>query len=189
MASMAAMVVAIYVVQIVLRMRAEEAEGTLEPLLAAGVSRSRWVLGNILNAVGGAVVLVLAYSVSMGIGAGLVIGDTATQVRQLVAAGLVQLPAVLLVGACALAAVALLPRFAGPLSWAVVITSLLVGPTFGPPLGLPDRVQDLSPFTHVPTIPATDLTVAPLLVLAVACLTLAAIGAAAIRRRNLMLPA
>ena len=52
MASMAAMVVAIYVVQIVLRMRAEEAEGTLEPLLAAGVSRSRWVVGNILNAVG-----------------------------------------------------------------------------------------------------------------------------------------
>lgn len=189
MASMAAMVVAIYVVQIVLRMRAEEAEGTLEPLLATGVSRSRWVLGNVLNAVGGAAVLILAYSASMGIGAGLVIGDTPTQIRQLVAAGLVQVPAILLVGACALAAVALLPRLAGPLSWAVAIIALLVGPTFGPPLGLPDRVQDLSPFTHVPTIPATDLDVAPLLVLAVASLTLGAVGAAAIRRRNLALPA
>ncbi len=189
LASMAAMVVAIYLVQIILRMRAEEAEGTLEPLLASGVSRSRWVAAYLLNAVGGATVLMAAYSISTALGAGLVLGDTGAQLRQMVAAGLVQLPAVLLVGACALAVVALVPRFAGPLAWAAVITAAMLGPTFGPPLGLPALVLDLSPFTHVPTVPATDLTLPPLLVLAGTCLTLTAIGVIGIRRRSLALPA
>jgi ABC-2 type transport system permease protein len=189
MAAMAAMVVAVYVVQIVLRMRADEADGTLEPLLASGVTRTRWILGYVLNAAGGAVVLILGYSVGMGVGAGLVLGDTSAQVGQVVVAGLVQLPAVLVVGACALAFVALLPRFASPLSWALVIVSLLFGPTFGPPLGLPQGVLDLSPFTHVPMVPASDLVVVPLLALAVAGVALAVLGAAVIRRRSLVLPA
>lgn len=189
MASMAAMVVAIYVVQIVLRMRADEADGTLESLLASGVSRTRWILGYVVNAVGGAVLLVVAYSVSMGVGAGLVLGDTATQVGQMVLAGLVQLPATLVVGACALAVVALLPRIAVPVAWALVIASLLLGPLFGPPLGLHQRILDLSPFTHVPTVPATDVDVLPLLVLAVLGVLLGAFGTAVIRRRSLVLPA
>lgn len=189
MASMAAMVVAIYLVQIILRMRAEEAEGTLEPLLASGVTRSRWVAGYLVNALGGATLLMAAYAVSTGVGAGLVLGDTGVRVRQMVAAGLVQLPAVLLVGSIALVAVALVPRYAGSLAWAVVITSMALGPTFGPPLGLPAPILDLSPFTHVPTVPATDLTVAPLLVLAGICVTVGAVGATGLRRRNLALPA
>ena len=189
MASMAGMVVAVYIVQIILRMRADEADGNLESLLASGVTRPRWVLGYVLNAVGGATILLVAYSISMGIGAGLVLGDTPTQVGQLVVAGLVQLPAVLVVGACALAVVALMPRFASALTWAVVISSLLLGPIFGPPLGIPEKILDLSPFTHVPTAPATDVTAPPLLILAGICLALAAIGTTALRRRSLALPA
>ena len=48
---MAGMFVAIYVVQILLRLRVDEAGGTLEPVLASGVSRSRWVLSHVVNAV------------------------------------------------------------------------------------------------------------------------------------------
>lgn len=189
MASMAAMVVAIYVVQIILRMRTDEASGTLEPLLASGVTRSRWLAGYVVNAVGGAGLLMVAYSVSMGLGAGLVLGDPATNVGQMLTAGLVQLPAVLLVGSCALAAVALVPRFATPVAWAVVIASLLLGPMFGPPLGVPEWLLDVSPFTHVPPVPASDVTALPLLLLAGLCLALAGLGVTALRRRSLALPA
>ena len=174
----------IYVVQVILRMRADEAEGTLEPLLASGVTRSRWVGAYVVNAVGGSVVLILGYSVSMGLGVGLVLGETSANIRQTVTAGLVQLPAVFLVGAGALAAVALLPRLAPPLAWGVVIVSLLLGPTFGPPLGVPERILDFSPFTHVPPVPATDATAPPLLILGGICLTLTAIATAAIRSRS-----
>ena len=47
---MAGMAVAIYAVQILLRMRAEEADGRLESVLAASVSRPRWLLSYLLNA-------------------------------------------------------------------------------------------------------------------------------------------
>ena len=50
MVEMVGMVVAVYAVQILLRMRAEEADGPLEPVLATAVSRPRWVMSHILNA-------------------------------------------------------------------------------------------------------------------------------------------
>jgi hypothetical protein len=64
-----------------------------------------------------------------------------------------------------------------------------LGPIFGPPLGVPERVLDLSPFTHVPTVPATAASGPPLLVLTGMFVTLTALGAAALRRRSLVLPA
>jgi ABC-2 type transport system permease protein len=189
MALMAAMVVGIYVVQIFLRMRADEADGTLEPLLASGVTRPKWVLGYLVNALGGAVLLMMLYSASMGFVAGQTLGDTPAQLRNMLTAGLVQLPAVLVVGACALAAVGWVPRYASPIAWTVVIVSMFLGPMFGPPLGVPDSALNISPFTHVPTVPATDVTAPPLVVLTVACVALAALGTLAIRRRSLVLPA
>ena len=46
---------------------------------------------------------------------------------------------------------ALLPRWAGPVSWAVVMVSILLGPLFGAAtFQLPPWVQDISPFTHIP---------------------------------------
>ncbi len=186
---MAGMFVAIYVVQILLRMRVDEAGGTLESVLATGVTRPRWVLGDVLNAAAGAVVLILVFAVSMGLTAGQVLGDTTTQVREMAEAGLVQLPGILLLGGVIVVLLALLPRWAVPLSWALLVTALVLGPMFGPTLGLPHWAQDLSPFTHIPKAPATDVTAAPLLILASICVALAVAGVVAIRRRNLILPA
>ena len=81
---MAGMFVAIYLVQVLLRMRVDETDGTLEPVLASGVTRTRWLWGHVLNAVAGCVVLVVLFAVSMGLAAGQVLGGTATQVRELV---------------------------------------------------------------------------------------------------------
>jgi ABC-2 type transport system permease protein len=71
----------------------------------------------------------------------------------------------------------------------MLVAALMIGPLFGPSLGLPVWMQDLSPFTHIPNAPAADVTAAPLVGLAVACLALGLAGLAAIRRRNLLLPA
>jgi ABC-2 type transport system permease protein len=189
MVELAGMAAAIYVVQILLRMRSDEAGGTLEALLATGVSRSRWVAGHALTALVGAVILLLAFSVSMGLTAGQALGDTGTHVRAMTAAGLVQLPAIAVVGAVVVAAVGLLPRWSAPVSWAWLLAAVLLGPTFGESIGLPAWVQEASPFTHVPNAPATDVTAAPLVVLTAACLGLVGLGAVAIHRRNLVLPA
>ncbi|MGH8827707.1 MAG: ABC transporter permease [Jiangellaceae bacterium] len=185
---MAGMFVAIYVVQILLRMRADEAGGTVESVLATGVSRPRWMLSHVVNASTGAVVLILIFAVSMGLATGLVLGDTSTQVREMAQAGLVQLPGILVVGGVVVVLVALLPGWAVPLSWAFLVASLVLGPMFGPSLGVPQWAQDASPFTHTPNVPATDLTAAPLVVLAGICVGLGVAGVVAIRRRNLVLP-
>ena len=89
---MAGMAVAIYVVQILLRMRADEADGTVESVLSTAVDRPGWVLGHVVNAAAGAVVLMLVFAVGMGLTAGQVLGDTGTQLRELTTAALVQLP-------------------------------------------------------------------------------------------------
>ncbi|MFL6099403.1 MAG: ABC transporter permease [Actinomycetales bacterium] len=50
---MAGMFVAIYLVQVLLRMRADETGGTLESILASGVTRTRWLAGHLVNAIAG----------------------------------------------------------------------------------------------------------------------------------------
>ena len=187
---MAGMAVAIYAVQMLLRMRAEEAGGQLEPTLAAAVSRPRWMMSHILNAGLGALALLLVFAVSMGLAAGLVLGDVPAQLGALVAAGLVQLPGIMVIGGAVVALTALLPRWASPLSWTAVMAFILVGPLFGAAtMQLPQWVQDISPFTHVPKVPAADVTTVPILSLVALSAVLAVAGLVAFRRRNLALPA
>jgi len=147
---MAGMFVAIYLVQVLLRMRVDEADGTLESVLASGFTRTRWLWGHLMNAIAGCVALTVLFAVSMGLTAGQVLGDTGTQVRELVWAGLVQIPGILVVGTAVAAVLCVVPRWSVPASWAILLSALVVGPMFGPGLNLPAWVQDLSPFTHSP---------------------------------------
>jgi ABC-2 type transport system permease protein len=187
---MAGMAVAIYVVQMLLRMRAEETTGTLEPTLAAAVSRPRWVMSHILNAGLGALALLLVFAVSMALAAGSVLGDVPAQLGALVAAALVQLPGIMVIGGTVVALTALLPRWASPLSWTLVLVAILVGPLFGAAtMQLPQWVQNISPFTHVPKVPAADVTTVPILSLVALSAVLAVAGLVAFRHRNLALPA
>lgn len=188
-AEMAGMAVAVYVVQTLLRMRAEEAEGPLESLLASAVSRPRWAVSHVLNAATGAVGLLLVFAVSSGLTAGQVLGDTPARLRTTTEAVLVQLPAILVIGAGVIAVTGLLPRRAGPVSWSGLLASLLLGPMFAPNMDLPQWVQDISPFTHTPKAPADGITAAPVVTLLVVSVALAAAGIMSFRRRNLVLPA
>ena len=125
----------------------------------------------------------------MGITGGQVLGGTASLLRDLVGAALVQLPAIGVLGAAVVALVMLVPRWSVGLSWALVVFAIFVGPMFGPSLGLPTWLLDLSPFTHVPNAPAVAISLGPVLGLLAVCALLAGAGAVAMRHRNLALPA
>jgi ABC-2 type transport system permease protein len=189
MMGMAGMAAAIYIVQVLLCMRTEEADGLLEPVLATAVSRARWMAGHAAVAVLGGTAMVLLFATGMGLTAGAVLGDPAGEVGTLAGASLVQLPGILVIGALVVAATGLLPRVAAALSWAVLIAAILVGPLFGPTLDVPGWVRDLSPFTHVPKAPAVPVTAGPLVALLAVVAALAVTGVVALRRRNLALPA
>ena len=130
---MAGMAVAIYAVQILLRMRAEEADGRLESVLAASVSRPRWLLSHLLNAGLGALLLLLVFGASMGLAAGAVRGDVPAELRALIGAALVQLPAILLIAGLVIALAGLLPRAATAFSWAALMVAVPSGPCSAPP--------------------------------------------------------
>jgi len=186
---MAGMAAAIYVVQVLLRLRTEEADGPLEPLLAAAVGRIRWAAGHAVAATVGAAVLLLLFAIGAGITVGGVLGDPAGQVVRLAGAGLVQLPAVLVIAALVVATVGLVPRFAGVVSWAALMAAIIIGPLFGPSLKLPQWAQDLSPFTHLPKAPAVAVSATPVLALIAVIAVLTITGLTSLRRRNLSLPA
>ena len=189
MMQIAGMAVAIYVVALLLRLHHDETQGTLEPVLGTAVSRLRWLGAYAVNALAGATVLILVFAVSMGITGGLALGGTASMLRDLAGAALVQLPAIGVLGALVVTVVMVLPRWSVGLSWLLVVFFVFVGPMFGPSLGLPNWLLDLSPFTHVPNAPATAINVAPLLGLCLFIVVVGAVGVLTLRRRNLALPA
>jgi ABC-2 type transport system permease protein len=189
MMQMAGMAVAAYAITLLLRLHHDEAQGVLEPVLGTAVSRLRWLGAYAINALGGAVLLMLLFATAMSFTGGRVLGDTASLLNDMVIAALVQLPAVAVLGAAVVAVVMLLPRWSVGSSWALFVISIFVGPMFGPSLGLPTWLLDLSPFTHVPNAPAVAVTIAPVLGLVLVCLLLAAGGALVLRHRDLALPA
>jgi ABC-2 type transport system permease protein len=185
MIEFAGIMAAIYAVQVLLRMHEEEVRGRLEPVLATGVSRLRWVMSYLLCAGLGAVVLLLVFAVGMALTAGQALGDTSGLLREMIGAASAQLPAVLVIAAAVVAVFALLPRWAVPVSWLLLGASVLLSPMFGTSLGLPQWVLDLSPFTYqkAPALETSTVAIIALLGVAVA---LVAVGVAAFRRRDLV---
>lgn len=181
---MMAIAVAGYAVQALLRMRGEEAAGRLEPVLATAVSRPRWMLAHVGLVTVGIVVLQALTGAATGLAYGLVSGDVPGKVVSLTGAALVFVPAIEVVAALAVLAFGGFPAWSAGLSWGVLALCLIFG-FLGSLLGLPQTVRDLSPFTHVPALPAAEVTAAPLIWLAAIAVAAGAAGVALFRRRDL----
>ena len=176
MAGMLGMVAALYVVQSVLRLHAEETSQRAEPVLANAVGRLRWASGHLLIAFGGAVLIMLLGGLGLAAGYGQSLGS-------ILGACLVQLPAIWTIGALAVLLHGVSPTVA-PAAWGVAGFVLLLG-WIGPALELPDPVLKLSPFAHLPKLPGGEMTWTPLLVLTAIALVLAGVGLGALRRRDM----
>jgi ABC-2 type transport system permease protein len=169
-------------IQAALRMRSEETAGHLEALLATALSRRAWAAAYIAVAMGGSVVVLTAN----GLGAGLadaINSNDAGRLPRLLAAGVAPAPAVWVVVGAAFALFGLVPR-AVAAAWGVLgVCAVLT--VFGPLLALPGWVLDLSPFKHVPQLPAAGFSAAPLVWLALVAAALTVLGMVAFRRRDL----
>ncbi|MCT9931185.1 ABC transporter permease [Planotetraspora sp. A-T 1434] len=171
-----------FAVQTLLRLRSEEAGGRAEAVLATAVGRVRWVVSHLACAAGGAAAMLVFAGAGAGIADAAVGGDEG--VMTLIGAGLAQLPAALTVAGFVLLVFGGLPRLLVTLAWAGLVVSIAFG-LLGDVLGLPRQVRDLSPFSHVPSIPAVDATAGPIVALVAVAAVLAAAGMALFRRRDL----
>ena len=94
-----------------------------------------------------------------GLGAGLadaINSHDASQLPRLLLAGVVPAPAVWVVVGATVVLFGFVPR-AAVAAWGLLGACVLLS-VLGPLLGLPDWVLDLSPFQHVPQLPAADFS-------------------------------
>ncbi|GIJ80215.1 ABC-2 type transport system permease protein [Micromonospora phaseoli] len=177
-----ALTVGVYAVLAVQSLRAEEAEGRAESVLATAVSRRAWLGSHVAVAALGVPWLLLVAGLGMGIGAAVSTGD-AGLLGDLVLGHLAHTPAVWLVLAAAALLYAAAPR-ALPVVWVVLGYGLIAG-YFAPILEIPEGALRLSPFEHVGEYPLEEVSVVAVVVLAVLAGGLVQAAVTVFRRRDL----
>ncbi|MEU1181309.1 ABC transporter permease [Streptomyces sp. NPDC005820] len=176
MVGMLGLIASLYVVASVLRLHGEETSGRAEPVLANAVGRLRWAGGHLLIAFGGSALIMLLAGLGFVVGHGKEAGP-------ILAACLVQLPAVWVIGGLAVLLYGTAPRLA-PAAWGVAGAALLIG-WIGPALDAPRFVLDLSPFGHLPKLPGGEMGWGPVGVLLLLAGVLVAGGLMGLRRRDM----
>jgi ABC-2 type transport system permease protein len=176
-----AIIASVYVVLAALRARAEENAGRAEPVLATAVSRIRWLASHLVVVMIGSAVMMLAAGLGFGVSGAASTGDTAL-VGTLVGAALAYLPALWVAAGFAILLVGFAPKVA-MLAWLVPLYSFVVS-YLGQLLQFPQWTNNLSPFGHVPQLPADEPAATPLVVLTALAAVLVAGGLLAFRERE-----
>jgi ABC-2 type transport system permease protein len=179
------MLAAGYAVQATLRLRGEEAELRAEPVLATATPRTGWAGSHLVVAAAGSAAVLAVGGLLAGLAHGLRAGDLGGELPRVLGGAMVQLPAVWVMAAVGAALFGLAPRLVVGATWAVLAVVLFVT-MFGEPLQLSRLLIDLSPFTHLPRLPAAAFTATPLAWLLAVAAVLAAAGLAGFRRRDLL---
>jgi ABC-2 type transport system permease protein len=172
-----------YAIQATLRLRAEETSGRAEPVLATAVGRLQWAASHLVFSVMGSALVLVAAGLTVGLTYGATTPDLGRQLSRVLEGALVQVPAVWVMAAVAVALVGLAPRFAG-VAWGVLGLCVILG-LVGAALQLDQWVMNLSPFTHLPKVPGGALAATPLVVLLAVALALGGAGLAGLRRREI----
>ncbi|WP_426595607.1 ABC transporter permease [Cellulomonas sp. McL0617] len=179
--SMVGIIAAISGVQVMLKVRAEEMEDRVEPLMAGSVARARYYGSNVLVAlisptifilIAGTLIALLASGADLGVS----FSDVFLQ-------AVVTVPAMWTVVAVSVAVVGARPKVSIA-AWLGVLASFvltILGPTFG----LDDWVLGISPFWHVPNASAANPDWSGLGWISLFTLGFLLVGFAGFRRRDL----
>ncbi len=159
--SIGAIVITCFVATVVGHGGAEEQDGRTEEVLATATTRSTTFAAVAVLALGGALWLMLVTGASMALGT---LGADVSA-GSVLSAALVQVPAVWVVAGLALLAVAVRSTWALA-GWVLVVAFFLLGP-LAELLRLPGWVAGLSPYSHVPKVPAEAFHPTPELALTV----------------------
>ncbi|HQR80420.1 MAG TPA: ABC transporter permease [Actinomycetota bacterium] len=179
--SILGIVVTAYGIEAASRLGSEEAEGHVEVLLSAPVSRLRWWATHLLIAASGVLVIMALTGMAVGAGVVMATGDTGMLTTTFTAA-LARVPAAWLFTGLVVAAFGWMPRRIA-LVWGLFALALAIG-EFGPLWDAPQWLMDLSPFVHSPRLPAPDSSLGGLLPLIVVSVVLTLAGLLGWRRRD-----
>jgi ABC-2 type transport system permease protein len=182
--SFSGLIAAGFAVSAVLRLRSEETEYRADPVLATSVNRIAWGLSHLIMCLVGTIAILLTVGLGMGLGYTYRAGGGGAEIGRLVAAGLAQAPAALVIGGIAAALFGLAPRASVAGSWSVLGVAVLML-FLGATLQLSHWVLDVSPFSHVPKLPGGTASAAPMLWLCLIALGLGVASLVGLRRRDI----
>jgi ABC-2 type transport system permease protein len=177
-----ALIASAYSIRTVLKLKSEEDALRTEAVLATATARPRYAWSHLLYGLAGPALILAFASLLAGATYGSIVGDVAGQVPRVMTAGLGNLPAVWVVTGSAMAIYGIAPRFSSA-SWGVLVVCLVLG-QLGQILQFPQWALNLSPFSHIPPIPAEDFVATPFLVLLAIAGLLVLGGVSGFRRRD-----
>ncbi|MGO4245605.1 ABC transporter permease [Paenarthrobacter sp. RAF54_2] len=170
-------------IQVVLRLRAEEAEGRAELLLPTPRSPARWLAANLILSAASAVVVAVVAGTAATLGLALS-GVASGPPGLLVGAALAHVPAAVVFVAVTSVAFATIPRMSIAFGWGFLAVGLVLG-QFGELMRLPAWLQDLSPFRHTAAMPIETFDPAAALTMTGIAVAGAGLAAYLLRRRDL----
>ena len=157
-----ALVASGFAIQSALRPRAEESALRAEAVLATSVSRWRWASSHLAIALTGSVALLVVAGLATGVSYAMA-GGPPSSVPRLLLAAIVYAPAMWLIIGLVVLLFGFAPRWVDA-TWAVLAVCFVIG-LLGDILRLPDWALQLSPFQHIPALPAASFDAASLAVM------------------------
>jgi ABC-2 type transport system permease protein len=178
-----ALIASAYAIRSVLKLKSEEDSLRTEMVLATATPRPRFAWSHLLYGLAGPVLILASAGALAGATYGAIVGDVAGEAPRVLVAALAQVPAVWVLTGIAMALYGLAPHLSS-LSWGALALFLILG-QLGQILQFPQWSLDLSPFTHIPLIPAETFTATPFLALLGVVATLILAGIWGFRRRDI----
>jgi len=180
--SLVEVITALLAVTMIVGARGEEASSRLELLVAAPLSRIRWLLSRAALAATAALALALVSAVSFWAGAAAT--GQAVAFSSLIEAGLNCIPLIVITVGAAVAVLALAPRAVGFVYAPVAVAYLW--DALGTAFKAPTWALDLSPFHALAAVPAQDFALFPAAILTVIGLAMLVVGVSVFRGRDLV---
>lgn len=168
----------------VLRLHSDESEGRAEELITTRLRRLPWLMRQLGVAVVSVIVVAIAAATAAGVGLVASGTDWDAFVDTYPTVG-AHLPAGLVFVAIATLAVAAAPRFAVAISWGAFVLGIAIG-QLGDLIGLPEWLQDISPYHHVPAYPLEEITLGSVAIPIVAAAALVGAGAVVFAWRDVV---
>ncbi|MDP3624643.1 MAG: hypothetical protein Q8R66_12070 [Methanobacteriaceae archaeon] len=177
-------VFAVYAILAVSRLRTEESKKYSEMLLTNSVSRSQWMVSNLIFAVLGSALIMVVFALTLGLAYGSSSGNFSQDLLRILASALVYLPAVWMLTGITVFLFGIIPRLAS-LSW-VALGLFVVIDLLGEFFDVSQWILNLSPFTQVPKLFAGDTLTASLGWLFILAVALIVVGLWGFRRRDII---
>ena len=176
-------VFAVYAILATSKLWSQESQRYSEMLLTNSVSRSKWAVSNLIFAVLGPALVIILFSLALGLAYGYSSGDISIDLPHIVVASLAYLPAVWMLTGITMLLFGMIPRLTS-LSWAALGLFLLVD-LLGEFFDFDEWILNLSPFTHVPKLLAGDTVSTSLGWLFILAAVLIIVGVMGYRRRDI----